>query len=217
MQDFFAHCEELVRTHDKDRFLASLFAPADRRKHLFALNAFALEIGRVKYLVHEPMAGIIRLQWWRDAVSGLRDGEAVANPVAAALLETIANTGVDRDLLTQSVEARQAELQGEPAINAEQAIFVAAAQILGERNAAVSAAAESAARAVTFVRDPADPAKARDAYSEFRSRIHDLPKAALPAFLTVALVPLLSRRPQASQWRKQLALLRAAWLGFPKY
>ncbi|MGZ5895708.1 MAG: squalene/phytoene synthase family protein [Xanthobacteraceae bacterium] len=69
MQDAFAHCEQLVREHDKDRFLATLFAPADRRKYLLALYAFALEIGRVKYLVHEPMAGIIRLQWWRDAVS----------------------------------------------------------------------------------------------------------------------------------------------------
>ena len=216
MQDAFAHCEELVRSHDKDRFLASLFAPADRRKYLFALYAFALEIGRVKYLVHEPMAGIIRLQWWRDAVSGLRDGEAAANPVAAALLETIANTGVDRDQLTQAVEARQAELQGEPAIRAEQAMFAAAAQILGEKGAAAFAAADSAGRAVTFICDPADIPKARDAYAEFRTQADSLPHTALPAFLSAALVPLLSRQPQASQWRKQLVLLRAAWFGFPK-
>ena len=31
MQDAFAYCAELVRTADRDRFLASLFAPADRR------------------------------------------------------------------------------------------------------------------------------------------------------------------------------------------
>ncbi|MGZ5895707.1 MAG: hypothetical protein ACXWJ6_05580 [Xanthobacteraceae bacterium] len=146
----------------------------------------------------------------------MRDGEAAANPVAAALLETIAETGVDRDLLTQAVEARQAELQDEQVIPAEQAIFAAAAQILGEKSAAVSTAAECAGRAVTFARDPADPLKARDAYAEFHEEAENLPNAALPAFLPVALVPLLLRRPQAPQWRKQLALLRAAWFGFPK-
>ena len=45
--DAYAHCEALVRTSDKDRFLASLFAPADARPHLFALYAFNLEIARV--------------------------------------------------------------------------------------------------------------------------------------------------------------------------
>ena len=36
------------------------------------------------------MPGEIRLQWWRDVLSGERGGEASANPVAAALMQTIA-------------------------------------------------------------------------------------------------------------------------------
>jgi len=32
----------------------------------------------------------------------------------------------------------------------------------------------------------------------------------------VALVPLRLKRPNAPQWRRQIALLRAAWFGFPK-
>ncbi|MGC2781200.1 MAG: squalene/phytoene synthase family protein, partial [Bradyrhizobium sp.] len=51
MQDNYAHCEALVREADKDRFLASLFAPADKRHHLFALYAFNLEIARVREVV----------------------------------------------------------------------------------------------------------------------------------------------------------------------
>jgi len=31
MQDAFAYCAELVRTADRDSFIASLFAPAERR------------------------------------------------------------------------------------------------------------------------------------------------------------------------------------------
>src|SRR3977135_215507 len=93
MQDAYAYCEALVREADKDRFLASLFAPANRRPHLFALYGFNVEIARVGQVAHEPLAGEIRLQWWRDALSGRAPGEAAANPVAAALLDTIARCG----------------------------------------------------------------------------------------------------------------------------
>ena len=50
----------------------------------------------------------------------------------------------------------------------------------------------------------------------FRGQAGQLPEAALPAFLPVALVPLRLKRPDAPQWLRQLVLLRAAWFGFPK-
>ena len=46
MPDAFDHCEELVRAGDKDRFLASLFAPQKYRRALHALYAFNLEVAR---------------------------------------------------------------------------------------------------------------------------------------------------------------------------
>ena len=46
--------------------------------------------------VREPMPGEIRLQWWRDVLNGERAGEAAANPVAAALIETIARFALPR-------------------------------------------------------------------------------------------------------------------------
>jgi phytoene/squalene synthetase len=61
-----------------------------------------------------------------------------------------------------------------------------------------------------------EPGKARDAYDAFRKMVADLPQAALPAFLPVALVPLRLKRPDAPQRRRQLVLLRTAWFGFPK-
>ncbi len=48
MQDVHDYCEALVRTADRDRYLASLFAPAAARRHLHALYAFAREISRVR-------------------------------------------------------------------------------------------------------------------------------------------------------------------------
>jgi phytoene synthase len=109
-----AHCENLVRAGDKDRWLASLFAPADRRPHLHALYAFNLEVARVRELAREPMAGEIRLQWWREVIAGTRPGEAAANPVAAALLETIARYGLPVQTFLDLIEARAFDLYNDP-------------------------------------------------------------------------------------------------------
>jgi phytoene synthase len=114
MPDAYAHCENLVRAGDKDRWLASLFAPADRRPALYALYAFNLEIARVRELAREPMAGEIRMQWWRETIAGARAGEAVANPVAAALLETIARFGLSGQTFTDLIEARAFDLYDDP-------------------------------------------------------------------------------------------------------
>ena len=89
--DAGVYCEQLVREADKDRFLATLFAPAAQRPALFALYAFNAEIARVRDVAREPMPGEIRLQWWREVVEGGRSEEARAHPVAAALLETMAD------------------------------------------------------------------------------------------------------------------------------
>ena len=86
----YEHCAALVREADRDRYLATLFAPAQHRDALFALYAFNVEIARVRDLAREPMPGEIRLQWWREVLSGERGGEAAAHPVAAALRETLA-------------------------------------------------------------------------------------------------------------------------------
>jgi phytoene synthase len=215
IREAYRHCEELVRAHDKDHFLASLFAPADRRPYLFALYAFALEIARVKTLVNEPMAGMIRLQWWHEAIAGLRVGEAAASPVMIALQDAAEQTGVSLAPLAAAVEAHQAELHGPPPVGAAAAIFVMAARFLGAEGDAVTLAADRAAEAVTFVMS--EPEKARDAYRAFRAEIETLPKSALPAFLITSLVPLRLKRPDAPQWRRQIALLRTAWFGFPRF
>lgn len=209
----YRHCEQIVRAQDKDHFLASLFAPAERRPYLFALYAFALEIARVKALVREPMAGTIRLQWWLEAIGGLRAEEAAASPVMIALQDASHRTGVALAPLGAAVEARQDELHGEPATRAASAVFVMAARFLGV-NADLAPAADAAARAVVFAGQDAE--KAREGYAAFRGLAGALPESALPAFLTVALVPLRLHKPDAPQWRRQLALLRAAWFGFPR-
>ena len=110
----FAHCETLVREGDPDRYFATLFAPADKRPLLHALYAFNLEIARVRESVSDPMPGEIRLQWWRDALQGEARGNVRANPVAAALDETIVRFKLPRPTLVDLIDARTFDLYDDP-------------------------------------------------------------------------------------------------------
>jgi 15-cis-phytoene synthase len=114
MPDAFDHCEQLVRDGDKDRFLASLFAPQKYRRPLFALYAFNLEVARVRELAREPMPGEIRLQWWRDVLGGAGQGDIAANPVAAALRETIVRYRLPPQVFADLIDARTFDLYDDP-------------------------------------------------------------------------------------------------------
>jgi 15-cis-phytoene synthase len=110
----YAHCEALLREHDKDRFLANLFLPADVRLQIHALHAFSFEIARIRDVVSEPMPGELRHQWWRDVLEGSARGEASANPVAAALIDTIERLSLSRAPLTALIDARGFDLYDDP-------------------------------------------------------------------------------------------------------
>jgi 15-cis-phytoene synthase len=161
MQDAHAHCEALVRAGDKDRFLAALFAPADRRRHLCALYAFGGEISRVRELAREALPGEIRLQWWRDAIAGEARGEVSANPVAAALLDTVAKCGLSVAPLIRLIDAHAFDLYDDAMAtladldaygrDTDGVLIGLAAQILGgdAAQAAVASAADTAGIADT--------------------------------------------------------------------
>ncbi|MGO9132926.1 MAG: phytoene/squalene synthase family protein [Methylovirgula sp.] len=110
----YDHCNALLKREDPDRWLAALFLPEAARPHIHALYAFNLEIARVRRLVSEPMLGEIRFQWWREVLAGERDGEADANPVAAALLDTLAARNLPSAPLQGLIEARLFDLYGQP-------------------------------------------------------------------------------------------------------
>jgi 15-cis-phytoene synthase len=112
MQSAFTYCENLVREADRDRFLATLFAPAECRGALFALYAFNVEVGSVRERIREPMAGYLRLQWWRDVLDGTRD--AAGHPTASAMREVVSRYALPVDRLHSLLEARTFDLYNDP-------------------------------------------------------------------------------------------------------
>lgn len=120
MEAHFRFCADLVRQADHDRYLSTLFAPAQKRSGLFALYAFDVEIARIRDLAHEPMPGEIRLQWWREAVLGERAAEASANPVAAAFEETLTRFGLSRESAVALIDAHRFDVYSEPMQSADE-------------------------------------------------------------------------------------------------
>jgi NADH dehydrogenase [ubiquinone] 1 alpha subcomplex assembly factor 6 len=104
-----------LRRHDRDRYLTTLFAPADRRFALIALYAFNFEVAKTREVVREPLLGRIRLQWWREALDEIYRGATprrheVATPLAVA----IRAHDLTRYHFDRLIDARESDLEGEP-------------------------------------------------------------------------------------------------------
>lgn len=105
----------LMRARDRDRFLTTLFAPADARDSLLALYAFNYEIARAREMVREPVLGQMRLQWWRESIAAIYEGgpvrrHEVVEPLAAA----IRGRGLPRTHFDRLIDAREADFLAEP-------------------------------------------------------------------------------------------------------
>ncbi|MBL8708144.1 MAG: squalene/phytoene synthase family protein [Rhodospirillaceae bacterium] len=104
-----------LRRDDRDRYLCALAAPASLRDDLAALYLFNAEVAGIAEKVSEPMLGLIRLQWWRDAF-----GEIAGNGMAAErshrhpLVQNLADISARRDLdlasLGRILDARERDL-----------------------------------------------------------------------------------------------------------
>jgi phytoene synthase len=110
MRGNYRFCKQLVREFDRDHYLAGLLAPSAARKYLFALYAFNYEVARIRELVHEPMPGELRLQWWRDALTGSAHGDVARHPAASALLATIEQFSLPRAQFLELIDARTFDL-----------------------------------------------------------------------------------------------------------
>jgi 15-cis-phytoene synthase len=155
MRDAFTHCEQLVRAGDKDRFLATLFAPEKYRRALLALYAFNFEVARAREISREPLPGEVRLQWWADVLSGAGQGDVASNPVAVALREVVVRYRLPPQMLADLIEARRFDLYDEPMPS------LAALELYATRTS--SAVIDLAARILSDGRPPAIGELARHA------------------------------------------------------
>jgi phytoene/squalene synthetase len=106
--------EDLVARVDPDRYVASLFAPAGRRRGLIVLYAFNYEVARIREIVHEPLVGHIRLGWWREQIAAIYEKRAMTMPLAFDLRETIEAFALPRELFDAYLDARGLDFEEAP-------------------------------------------------------------------------------------------------------
>lgn len=218
MIDAFSECEQAVRTHDPDRFFAVLFAPEDKRPHLYALTALYYEIAHAASAPREPMLKEIRLTWWRETIERARAGKPRDHAVARALTETLKAHDLPDALFEAMIAARGAGFSGAAEAEAHAdgtvgSLMRLMARVLGGeadvRDAAI-AYGLAGRRDGAFADLDTDTLANQHFAQARRTRI---PRALLPAVLPAALVPLYLKRSDPPLWRKQIAYLKAMMLG----
>jgi phytoene synthase len=217
------HCLALVREHDRDRYLSTLFAPDDRRRHLLALYAFDIEIRRIPLVVSEAQIGLIRLQWWRDTIES---GAGGGHPVAEDLQAAIASAQLPKQALLDLLDAHEFDLYADPMSDLVQlegylgetsSRLIQMAMMILDREAAPRAAAVAGLAGVAHglasilmmparrgpflpvgltVNAAGDHAARR--LAEARSRRSDVAASLLPALLPVRITDLMLAKLRAS-------------------
>jgi NADH dehydrogenase [ubiquinone] 1 alpha subcomplex assembly factor 6 len=103
-----------VRQGDRDRYLALLLSPAAARDALAAVAAFNLELARAATEISESMLGLVRLQWWREAVEEIRAGGPTRrHPVVEALAAASRAHKLSTDCMLAMIAGREEELESD--------------------------------------------------------------------------------------------------------
>ena len=103
-------CLATLRERARTDYLHALLLDGTARDAFVALRAFHAEVASVPARVNDAMVGEIRLQWWADVVSGLREGEGRSAPVGDALLSYLEGRPAAKAALGAKIEAHAADL-----------------------------------------------------------------------------------------------------------
>lgn len=104
----WAEIDKRVRRVDEDRWISSRFAPPAHRRALIALYALNYELVRVQEVVSEETIGLIRFQWWREAIAEIEAGrDPRGHDVCMAIAEEVAQGRLKAGALQKLVDGYQ--------------------------------------------------------------------------------------------------------------
>ena len=126
MDDAADDLDDLIRRVDPDRWLSSRFIGDPRaRADVIAIYAFDYETGRAPRTASNPLAGEIRLVWWREVLDEITAGGPVrAHPTAQALIRPIRDHRLPVADFERMIDARYRELDPAP-LSADEAVALA--------------------------------------------------------------------------------------------
>ncbi|KAF9267427.1 hypothetical protein L218DRAFT_920270 [Marasmius fiardii PR-910] len=109
--DYSQYCRDFVQKHDYESYLISHLFPKEFQGGYFALKAFSAELAMISDTVSNPTIGMMRMQFWKDAVKGISDGKPPRHPIALALHDASRISSLPPYHLKRMIDARNSELQ----------------------------------------------------------------------------------------------------------
>jgi len=182
-----------IAERDPDRALALLAAPAEVRESLALLFVLDLRLAAVADRAGEPAAALLRLAWWRDALTSLDKAAAPAEPMLRAVATLLVSQGISGASLGRIAEGWLALVEGEftdPAAIEEHAaergggLFAIAGRLCGleDNRLGLAGAGWALAERAGHAGDPALAARLGDAA---RARFAGLDSSSWPRRLRV--------------------------------
>ncbi|MBW8743302.1 MAG: squalene/phytoene synthase family protein [Sphingomonas sp.] len=191
---------------DPERALAVAHAPAPVRSALAALFALDERFGAIVASTSEPMIGLMRLAWWREALEKLDQHPAPAEPLLKLLADLVLPHGVTGTALAAIEDGWAALIDGEPdeaaiARHGQERgvnLFRAAAALLGADDPRLPSAGEIWALVDLGYRHSNAEVR-KSALAKARKRVADLPAGHwAPAARPLAALFVLARRDAAA-------------------
>lgn len=221
---------ELIELKHPERLLAVAHAPRLARDSLTTLFALDERLASLVWRAREPTIGLMRLIWWRDALSAIDKAPPPGEPLlhAAAALRPDRIAGHELAAMVEGWEV----LLDDPDWTAETmalhgrlrgaALFRLAGRVLGREHERIEAAGEGWALA-DLARQTSDPAKAEALLGMAQAPLDKGITGGWPRNLrALGMLAVLARedvrrghealRPPASRWRL-LRLLAHRWTG----
>ncbi|CAG8440960.1 4292_t:CDS:2 [Dentiscutata heterogama] len=108
------YCSDLVRKHDPENYLVSMFYPKHLQKVYYTIRAFNLELVMVRDSVSNPQIGKIRMQFWRDTIDNVFKGKPPQQPIAQALFNALETCRLSPLFFKRVIDEREANLDDLP-------------------------------------------------------------------------------------------------------
>ncbi|ELT96120.1 hypothetical protein CAPTEDRAFT_179390 [Capitella teleta] len=100
----------IFRKFDYENFLASLLMPQSCRTSVFAIRALNIELAQIQDVVSEKQIGLMRLQFWRDALLRIFKGQPPESPIAQQLAKAVERHNLSLHWFMQLLECREMRL-----------------------------------------------------------------------------------------------------------
>lgn len=110
MTNSLTYCGQFAKDNDPDRFFLSLLT--DKPEDIWPLLAFNAEIAKTREVVTDTTIGLIRLQWWRDALDKFyADGTILQHEIVKDLARVIKIYDLPKENFESLLYAREFDLE----------------------------------------------------------------------------------------------------------